>query len=660
MVVCGLSRVALLLVLALLLASLSVASAAIPIPGKLMVSGSDGVNPVVYFMEGTTSNTTPAPVGFYSGDISPDGAQVAYIVGVTATSLNIWKSGIDGSGQVNLTQTSGVGGVNCAPRWSPDGSQIAFAHADPATGQKPCDAGIHVYVMNSDGTGAHRVTAPGTSPTRVPVWTPDGSRLLCEADWLGTITINTDGTDIVVLPNVAGCPAISPDGSRIASSQSEYSGTAKGTYRRLLLTNADGSNPTTLVERFISDADVVAHLIHVGLPTDDFNIGVVPWNVGPVVPEWSPTGGMIVYSAATQLDVQGLNFDLQREVWVYDLATSTATQVTSNSWCDADFSWHGDNTYPDHASVTVDPVTVTFSQVTAEGLTTIIRDDTAPAPPEGHWAVGSAYRIETTAATAGPTTVRVTYPEGVVSSGAESHLALLRYNEGAAQWEDITASRDTAGNAVTGQPTSLGLITLSLPLPTGHFSDVPSSPVDAHWALWEIEAAYAAGVVQGYSDGTYQPSSPVTRDQMAVYISRSLVIPGGDAAIPDPVPPATFSDVASTHWAYKHIEYAVSQNVVKGYSDGTYKPDLVVDRGQMAVFVARAMVTPGGDAGIPDPVPPPTFPDVLSDFWAYKQVEYCVGHGVVKGYDDGTYRPGDPVTRDQMAVYVARAFKLQV
>jgi hypothetical protein len=31
---------------------------------------------------------------------------------------------------------------------------------------------------------------------------------------------------------------------------------------------------------------------------------------------------------------------------------------------------------------------------------------------------------------------------------------------------------------------------------------------------------------------------------------------------------------------------------------------------------------------------------------------------VVKGYDDGTYRPGDPVTRDQMAVYVARAFKL--
>jgi len=82
----GLWRMAVLLVLVSLLA-LSVAFADIAIPGKLMVSGSDGVNPVVYFMEDTTSNTTPAPIGFYDGDISPDGAQVVYIVGVTATSL---------------------------------------------------------------------------------------------------------------------------------------------------------------------------------------------------------------------------------------------------------------------------------------------------------------------------------------------------------------------------------------------------------------------------------------------------------------------------------------------------------------------------------------------------------------------------------------------
>jgi hypothetical protein len=186
------------------------------------------------------------------------------------------------------------------------------------------------------------------------------------------------------------------------------------------------------------------------------------------------------------------------------------------------------------------------------------------------------------------------------------------------------------------------------------FYDVPPY----HWAFEQVEACVDANIVKGYDDGLYHPEYPVTRDQMAVYIARALVSPSGDAAIPDPEPPPSFSDVPPTHWAYKHIEYAVSQNVVKGYDDGTYQPSLTVDRGQMAVYVARAMVAPGGDAAIPDPVPPATFPDVPDSYWAYKQVEYCVGQGVVKGYDDGNYHPANPVTRDQMAVYIARAFAL--
>jgi len=188
----------------------------------------------------------------------------------------------------------------------------------------------------------------------------------------------------------------------------------------------------------------------------------------------------------------------------------------------------------------------------------------------------------------------------------------------------------------------------------GGFPDVPSD----HWAYDEIMACVAARVVAGYPDGYYRPDNEVTRDQMAVYVARALVSPSGDAAIPDPEPPPSFSDVPPDHWAYKHIEYAVRQNVVEGYDDGTYLPGMTVDRGQMAVYVARAMVAPGGDAAIPDPVPPATFPDVPDTFWAYKQVEYCVGQGVVKGYDDGLYHPEIVVTRDQMAVFVARAFEL--
>ena len=79
----------------------------------------------------------------------------------------------------------------------------------------------------------------------------------------------------------------------------------------------------------------------------------------------------------------------------------------------------------------------------------------------------------------------------------------------------------------------------------------------------------------------------------------------------------------------------------------------------MAVYVARSVVTPTGDANVPSPVPgTQTFPDVPSSQWAYKYIEYCHAQGVVNGYTDGTYQPDGVVTRDQMAVYVQRAFQL--
>ena len=182
------------------------------------------------------------------------------------------------------------------------------------------------------------------------------------------------------------------------------------------------------------------------------------------------------------------------------------------------------------------------------------------------------------------------------------------------------------------------------------------------WAWAAVMAAARAHIVTGYGDGTYHPEYQVTRDQMAVYVARALVTPSGDAGIPDPDSPPTFPDVPATHWAYKQIEYAVSQHVVVGYADGTYQPQLVVDRGQMAVYIARALVAPSGDAGIPDPEPPNTFPDVPGEdgtwAWCQKHVEYLAGQGIVTGYSDGYYHPEYPVTRDQMAVYVARAFGL--
>ena len=190
------------------------------------------------------------------------------------------------------------------------------------------------------------------------------------------------------------------------------------------------------------------------------------------------------------------------------------------------------------------------------------------------------------------------------------------------------------------------------------FPDVALPTLPGQWefvVFHSVLSCVMADIVGGYPDGTYQPTGSIDRAQMSVFISRALA--GGDGNIPDPSV-VTFPDVTDTHWAYKWVEYAHDNGIVGGYPDGTYQPDNVVDRGQMAVFIARAMAH--GDAGVPDPVGDPTFPDVTPDnewAWAYKYVEYITDQGITSGYGDG-YHPEYVCTRDQMAIYVQRAFDL--
>jgi hypothetical protein len=186
--------------------------------------------------------------------------------------------------------------------------------------------------------------------------------------------------------------------------------------------------------------------------------------------------------------------------------------------------------------------------------------------------------------------------------------------------------------------------------PQRGFTDVPQD----HWAYLDIYRTAAASIVQGYPDGSYHPEETVTRAQMAVYISRAAA--GGDSMVPEPGASPTFPDVPADHWAYRHVEYAVGRGVLRGYADGEYKPELAMDRGQMAAYVARAKGWVGADDDMS--AAPALFADVPAGFWAGTAIQACVDNGVVQGYGDGCYHPEAAVTRDQMAVYVARAFGL--
>jgi hypothetical protein len=189
------------------------------------------------------------------------------------------------------------------------------------------------------------------------------------------------------------------------------------------------------------------------------------------------------------------------------------------------------------------------------------------------------------------------------------------------------------------------------------FHDIP----DNHWARNEIMACVQAGIVSGYPDGNYYPELPVSRSQMSAFVSRALV--GGDANVPEGPAEASFTDVPTDFWAYDYVEYAARRNIILGYADSRYRPDTLINRADMAVFIARSVVDPTGDEGLASYAPPaaPTFGDVRSTnvwSWSYRHVEYVAEQQIVSGYPDGLYHPAHTCSRDQMAVFFARAFEL--
>jgi hypothetical protein len=182
------------------------------------------------------------------------------------------------------------------------------------------------------------------------------------------------------------------------------------------------------------------------------------------------------------------------------------------------------------------------------------------------------------------------------------------------------------------------------------------------WALPYLVAAQAAGIIGGYPDGTYRPAEPVSNADMAVFLSHALV---GRGKVPEGPPRPSFPDVPATHWAYKYIECARAHQVMTGEEDGLFHPDEPVSRGRMTVFIARSIVNPTGDTGLAGYAPPstPTFPDVTPETgwgWSYRHTEFIAARGIARGYPDGLYHPELPCTRDQMAVYLVKAFGLPI
>jgi hypothetical protein len=114
----------------------------------------------------------------------------------------------------------------------------------------------------------------------------------------------------------------------------------------------------------------------------------------------------------------------------------------------------------------------------------------------------------------------------------------------------------------------------------------------------------------------------------------------------------SFTDVTPSHWAYPWIQSMARFEITVGYPDGTFRPDNLVSRAEIAVFLMKGI---HGAGYSPPPVGgAPTFSDIAGH-WAEAWIEDLALHGITVGYPDGTFRPERQVNRAEIAVFLLKA-----
>lgn len=497
---------------------------------------------------------------------------------------------------------------------------LSAGAADRATAG-PSGSGRFVYLETLNRGDTFRlVLAAGNGATdRVlapqvygrPVLSPDGTRVAFSAPLgdgsdgrYGLHVVRVDGTGWARLsaPPVGDFdPAWSPDGSRIAVSRDER-GSFEPSCCTLWVMGADGSDQTRV--------DVATSARQ---------------------PAWSPDGGTLAYSAPDGI----------RAV---ELGTGASRSVAQGPLTWPAFS-------PDGATIATvrrtGPESGTIALVAPEGgpLTDTTAGDGGGLPEAPVWADGRTLlhlnawgqgengrnRAEVRETTVGG--------ESVVAFGTGRPMFYLHWWGWRVGLPAATArSIDRAC-----PPDRIG---------SAGFTDVPPGGIHSR----AVDCVVHWRVAQGRGGGTYAPLAPVTREQMATFISGMVERSGG--TLPEPTRDHFVDDAGSVH--EPAINRLAEAGVVLGRGPGIYQPKEPVSRAQMAAFLVRGYDLRAAQAEQPSMAP--------GEDWFYDDqasplrdsIDKAATAGIASGTGGGRYQPDGAVRRDQMASFVARTLDLVV
>lgn len=160
-----------------------------------------------------------------------------------------------------------------------------------------------------------------------------------------------------------------------------------------------------------------------------------------------------------------------------------------------------------------------------------------------------------------------------------------------------------------------------------------------------IKTLASRNIIKGYPDSSFKPDESLNRASAAVVIAKLLNLEPVkyDLSFTDNVP----------DWSKNFIMAAYKEDILRGYEDNTFRAEKPISRQEFAVIIVKALnykYLEEKETSFSDN-------DKIGK-WAKRYVEKAVELELIKGYEDGTFKPEEKITRAEVSVIVAKALKL--
>jgi len=171
------------------------------------------------------------------------------------------------------------------------------------------------------------------------------------------------------------------------------------------------------------------------------------------------------------------------------------------------------------------------------------------------------------------------------------------------------------------------------------FSDVPQG----FWAKTPIEYLATLGVMNGYPDKTFRPERALTRGELAALLvkAKGFDLKGARQQV--------FKDVKISSWVAPYVKVAVDRQYVKGYPNGTFKPNRKISRAEAAVVFAKF-----SGLYVKNGVRMKVFPDVAKNHWAAPAIAADQQSGLYEYLAGKDFVPKQQLTRSEAAEILSK------